>query len=174
MPNFTSHAKFFLTGFNGNITIVKGSGENVVEFLVSGIFEIDGQNFFMTAERSYLPNSLYNRNFLSTKLACQLISVQKDKVFEVSHLDFSAIISNVKALEHLVSPKKDGISLSTVRKSGGVTSICLSHTLFAVNLAVLSMFASSSCHYCQKKNEECDPEETAERGMLPLFAEMHN
>ena len=132
-PNLASKAEFFLAGVAGDIAIVKGSGEDAVELLVSGIFEIDRQNFFMGPEGGYLPGSVFNRNFQTTKLSCQLIPVQKDPAYEVSRLDFGAIVANVKGLERLISQKKGSSSLSTVREQGGATSIRLSHTLFAVS-----------------------------------------
>ena len=132
-PNLASKAEFYFAGVTGDIAIVKGSGEDAVELLVSGIFEIDRQNFFMGPEGGYLPNSVFNRNFQSTKLSCQLIPVQKDPVYEVSRLDFGAIVANVKGLERLISQKKGLLSLSTVREHGGATSIRLSHTLFSVS-----------------------------------------
>ena len=56
--NLVSRAKFFGTGGAGDIAIVKGTGCNDMEFVVSGIFEIDRHNFYMGPEESYLYSSI--------------------------------------------------------------------------------------------------------------------
>ena len=131
--NLANRAEFFSSGATGDIAIVKGTGRDVVEFLISGIFEIDRQNFFMGPEGSYFPGSTFTRNFASTKQTCQLIPVAKDPTYRISRDDFAAITANVKALERIIGGKKGIATMSSVRDSDGVTSIRLSHALFVVS-----------------------------------------
>ena len=112
---------------------MKGTAGNVVEFLISGIFEIDRRNFYMGAEGSYFPNNIFSRNFAATKLTCQLIPVSKDPVYQVSRDDFGTIAANIKAVERVIGQKKGITTMSAVRESDGVISIRLSHALFAVS-----------------------------------------
>ena len=132
-PNLASHTEFFETGGSGDITIVKGTAGNIVEFLISGIFEIDHHNFYMGAEGSYFPSSTFNCSIAATKLTCQLIPVAKDPTYQVSCDDFGVIAANINALEHVIGHKKGISTMSAVREPDGVTSIRLSHALFAVS-----------------------------------------
>ena len=131
--NLASRAEFFATGGSGDIAIVKGTAENVVEFLISGIFEIDHCNFYMGAEGSYFPSNIFSCSFAATKLTCQLIPVGKDPVYQVSRDDFRTITANIKALKRVIGQKKGITTMSAVRESDGVMSIRLSHALFAVS-----------------------------------------
>ena len=132
-PDLISHADFFLRGSVGDITIVKNEGKKV-ELLLSGIFEIDRQLFFMSADGGFLPTNAYNRDFVDTKLTCQLIPVQNDPSFITAQNDFNAIVANVKGLERLIPLKKGESLQSCIRDSAGKPCIRLSHTLFVVCL----------------------------------------
>ncbi|KIO01339.1 hypothetical protein M404DRAFT_28876 [Pisolithus tinctorius Marx 270] len=129
-PLLASRAEFFQGGFSGDIAVVKDSGDDMMELLISGIFQIDRQNFFLGPEGGYTPLSSFKREFLETKLSCQLIPVQRDAAFDTARADFGAIVSNVKALEKLILSKKGATLVSCVCEVDGVASIRLSHSLF--------------------------------------------
>ncbi|KIO10906.1 hypothetical protein M404DRAFT_129109 [Pisolithus tinctorius Marx 270] len=131
-PLLASHTEFFQGGFSGDITVVKDSGDDMTELLISGIFQIDRQNFFLGPEGGYTPLSSFKREFLETKLSCQLIPVQRDAAFDTARADFGAIVSNVKALKKLIPSKKGTTLVSCVHEVDGMASIHLSHSLFTV------------------------------------------
>jgi len=132
-PNIASHAEFFVRGATGDMAIVKNKGGEVQEFLLSGIFEIDRQDFFMGAEGGYMPANIFNRDFVNTKLSCNLTAVQRDSMFLSTRSDFTTIIANIKALEKLIQPKKGSTSVSCVRDTGSQPGIRLNHSLFNVS-----------------------------------------
>ncbi|KAI5988469.1 hypothetical protein F5J12DRAFT_786865 [Pisolithus orientalis] len=117
----TSHVEFFQGGFSGNITVMKDSGNEMMELLISGIFQVDCQNFFMGPKGAYMPSGAFN---------CQLIAVQKDAAFKTACTDFPAIVGNVRALEKLIPSKKGTTLASCICEANSVTSIQVSHSLF--------------------------------------------
>ncbi|KIN98794.1 hypothetical protein M404DRAFT_156899 [Pisolithus tinctorius Marx 270] len=131
-PLLASCAEFFQGSFSGDIAVVKDSGDNMTELLISGIFQIDCQNFFMGPEGGYMPLSSFKWEFSETKLSCQLIPVQRDAAFDTARADFSAIVSNVKALKKLIPSKKGTTLVSCIHEADGVAPIHLSHSLFTV------------------------------------------
>ena len=120
-------------GATGDMAVVKNKGDQVQEFLLSGIFEIDHQDFFMGAEGGYLPANIFNHNFVNTKLSCNLTAVQRDSIFSSTRSDFATIIANIKALKKLIQSQKGSTSLSCMCDAGGQLHIRLSHSLFNVS-----------------------------------------
>ncbi|KAI6030967.1 hypothetical protein F5J12DRAFT_779975 [Pisolithus orientalis] len=49
-----SCTEFFQGSFSGDITVVKESGDDMMELLISGIFQISHQNFFTGPEGGYM------------------------------------------------------------------------------------------------------------------------
>ena len=131
-PDLASQAEFFMGGLTGDILVPKNSGRKPPELLLSGIFEIDWQNFFMAPDGGYTPSNAFNRSFVDTKLTCQLIAVQHDADFALACSDFSAVIANIKALERLIPQKKGNTSVLCIRNTGGQIAIHINHALFAV------------------------------------------
>ena len=131
-PNLALRAEFFMGGLTGDILVPKNSGKKPPELLLSGIFEIDWQNFFMAPDGGYTLSNAFNRSFVDTKLSCQLIAVQRDANFALAHSDFSAVITNIKALEKLIPQKKGNTSVLCIHDTGGQIGICINHALFAV------------------------------------------
>ena len=107
-PNLALRAEFFMGGQTGDILVPMNSGENPPELLLSGIFEIDWQNFFMAPDGGYTLLNTFNHSFIDTKLTCQLITVQRNTNFALAHSNFSAVIANIKVLERLIPQKKKG------------------------------------------------------------------
>ncbi|KIN95116.1 hypothetical protein M404DRAFT_166677 [Pisolithus tinctorius Marx 270] len=125
-----SRAEFFQGGFSGDIAVVKDSGDETTELLISGIFQVDRQNFFMGPEGAYMPMGAFKREFSETKLSCQLIAVQRDAAFKTACADFPAIVGNIRGLERLIPSKKGTTLVSCIREANGVSSIRVSHSLF--------------------------------------------
>ncbi|KAI6153941.1 hypothetical protein BKA82DRAFT_133971 [Pisolithus tinctorius] len=132
MPNLVARAEFFFGGTSGDVAVLKGDTNDVTELVLSGIFEIDHQGFFMGPDGGYSPKNAFSRGFVETKLTCNLLSVQRDVVYGSTQHDFPLIISNIRALEKLVPLKKGESLLSLVRESQGMPCIRLSHALFIV------------------------------------------
>ena len=131
-PNLALQAEFFMGRLTGDILVLKNSGRKPPELLLSGIFEIDQQNFFMAPDGGYMPLNAFNCSFIDTKLTCQLITVQHNTDFALAHSDFSAVIANIKALKRLIPQKKGNTSVSCIRDTGGQIAIHINHALFAV------------------------------------------
>ncbi|KIO01645.1 hypothetical protein M404DRAFT_149895 [Pisolithus tinctorius Marx 270] len=129
-PNLSSHAKFFFGGTSGNVAVLKSDSDDVTEMVLSGIFEIDRQGFFMAPEGGYNPKNAFGHEFSETKLTCNLLAVQRNAMYSFTQQDFPQIISNIRALEKLVPLKKGETLLSSVCESHGMPCIRLSHALF--------------------------------------------
>ncbi|KAI6156923.1 hypothetical protein BKA82DRAFT_25961 [Pisolithus tinctorius] len=129
-PNLAARAEFFFGGATGDVTILKGKVDDVSELVLSGVFEIDRQGFFMGAEGGYSPKNTFSHNFVDTKLTCNLVAVQHDAVYGSTKDDFLLIISNIRALEKIIALKKGETLVSCVHESCGLLCIRLSHALF--------------------------------------------
>ncbi|KAI6142611.1 hypothetical protein BKA82DRAFT_108976, partial [Pisolithus tinctorius] len=138
----------------GDIAVVKGSGEDIVEMILSGIFEIDCQGFFMGPEGSFFPSNAYNKEFVDTKLMCNLIAVQRDSIYGASRQDFPAIVANLQAIEKLILLRKGETILSCVRETRRQACIHLSHMLFVSETKF------------QPKDTNTDPETAIDDGEL--------
>lgn len=99
MPNVASHAEFFKTATAGNVAVVKDTGKIPQQFLLSGMFELDQQNFFMGAEGNYMPSNTFNHKFVNTRLTCNLIPVEAHGEIHSGQNSFNAFVANVRALE---------------------------------------------------------------------------
>ncbi|KAI6008889.1 hypothetical protein F5J12DRAFT_782301 [Pisolithus orientalis] len=95
--NLSSHTKFFFGGTSSDVAILKSNSDDVTEMVLSGIFEIDHQGFFMAPKGSYNPKNAFSHKFLETKLICNLLTIQHDAM----------------ALEKLVPLKKGETLLSS-------------------------------------------------------------
>ncbi|KAI6146043.1 hypothetical protein BKA82DRAFT_169089 [Pisolithus tinctorius] len=129
-PNLAARAEFFFGGATGDIAVLKTGSDDVTELVISGVFEIDRQGFFMGPEGGYMAKNAFAHEFVDTKLTCNLLAVQCDAVYGITQQDFPSIISNIRALEKLVPLKKGESLLSCIRESHSQPCIHLSHALF--------------------------------------------
>ncbi|KAI5994274.1 hypothetical protein F5J12DRAFT_785836 [Pisolithus orientalis] len=104
-----------LTFIFPHIAVLKGHTNNVTELVLSGIFKIDHQEFFMGPKGGFSPKNAFSCDFADTKLTCNLLAVQHDVVYASTQCNFPLIISNIRALEKLV-PLKKGESLLSSKK----------------------------------------------------------
>ncbi|KAI6157965.1 hypothetical protein BKA82DRAFT_4347106 [Pisolithus tinctorius] len=130
MPNLAARVEFFFGGTSGDVTVLKCDTDDVTELVLSGIFKIDRQGFFMGPEGGFSPKNAFSHDFVDTKLTCNLLAVQRDVVYASTQCDFPSIILNIRALEKLVPLKKGESLLSSVCESRGMPCIRLSHALF--------------------------------------------
>ncbi|KAI6147931.1 hypothetical protein BKA82DRAFT_163667 [Pisolithus tinctorius] len=130
LPNLVAHAEFFFSRATGDVTVLKDGTDDVMELVLSGMFEIDCQGFFMSPEGGYTAKNAFGCDFVETKLTCNLLTVQCDSVYSSTQQDFVSIISNIRALEKLMPMKKGETLLSCIRESRGQPCIRLSHALF--------------------------------------------
>ncbi|KAI6138063.1 hypothetical protein BKA82DRAFT_4367587 [Pisolithus tinctorius] len=77
-PNLASHAEFFFGRISGNVMVLKGDTDNVTELVLSGIFKINHQGFFMGPKGGYSLKNAFSHDFADTKLTCNLLAVQCD------------------------------------------------------------------------------------------------
>ncbi|KIO09447.1 hypothetical protein M404DRAFT_131598 [Pisolithus tinctorius Marx 270] len=157
MPNLAARVEFFFGGTSGDVTVLKCDTDDVTELVLSGIFKIDRQGFFMGPEGGFSPKNAFSHDFVDTKLTCNLLAVQRDVVYASTQCDFPSIILNIRALEKLVPLKKGESLLSSVCESRGMPCIRLSHALFI------------------KKEDDDDPDNIARIGMcLPHHLILHS
>lgn len=131
----TSHYDFvYSKALRGDILIPKDPNSDLSEFVLAGIFEIDGRNFFMTSDGKWNSSNPIGTEFFQVKPSCLLLPVQRDPDFIFSSNDFSSIIANIRAIETLANPRKShDITSIIVTDSTPSSAIKLSHQLFIVN-----------------------------------------
>ena len=147
---------FFDKTVNGNVVIRKGD-ESPKELLFAGIFEVDARNFFMTSDAKFNPSSTPMR-FEQIKPHCHLLPVRRCSQFAYSANDFSTVVSNIQAVEKMVSGRKGQDDVSIVVTSHGTpTGIKLSHQLFKVTCLIvyqMGLQLSLIFVFFQEKKEE--------------------
>jgi hypothetical protein len=104
------------------------------EFILSGIFQIDARNFFMTSDGKWNSNNTLGTRFEQVKPSCLLHPVQRDAEFIRSLKDFPIIIENLRTIEALGDPRKtrDNISIVVNDPMHSTSAIKLTHHLFVV------------------------------------------
>ena len=114
----------------GDILVQKNINDSPSEFILTGIFQIDGRNFFMTSDGKWNPSNPIGTRFDQVKPTCHLLPVQRNANFPTSSTDFPSIINNIHAIESLANPHKSHDNSSIV--IGNSTAIKLTHHLFTV------------------------------------------
>ena len=67
----------FNKDFKGDVLVPKDAEESILEFILSGVFQIDTQNFFMASDGKWNPNNTIGTNFEQVKPSCHLLPVQR-------------------------------------------------------------------------------------------------
>ncbi|KIN96569.1 hypothetical protein M404DRAFT_33060 [Pisolithus tinctorius Marx 270] len=109
LPNLVACAEFFFSRATGDIAVLKDGTDDVTELVLSGMFEIDRQGFFMSPEGGYTAKNAFGCDFVETKLTCNLLVVQCDSVYSSTQQDFVSIISDIRALEKLKKDDQDDL-----------------------------------------------------------------
>ena len=139
--NLSSQCEFvFNRDLKGDMLIPKDNSSSLSEFILSGVFEIDARNFFMTSDGKWNPNNPLNTRFEQVKPSCHLLPVQRNSDFSFSSNDFQKILNNLKAIEGIANPRKSRDHTSViVGDTVQSSAIKLTHHLFTVH------FFSSTC-----------------------------
>ena len=129
--NIASQCKFvYNKERKGSILIPKDNTNNISEFVLTGVFEIDPQSFFVTSDRKWNSNNPLGLPFHQVKPSCCLLPVRRDINFDFSINDFPSIITNIHAIELLANPRRSRDVSSFV--TGDPPSIKIVHHLFTV------------------------------------------
>ena len=117
----------------GDILVPKETESPLSEFVLTGIFQIDARNFFLTSDGKWNSNNPLGTHFDQVKPSCHLLPVQRDHDFIFSSTDFLTIVSNLRAIESLANTRKTHDNLSVIIGDAGQSSaIKLTHHLFVV------------------------------------------
>jgi hypothetical protein len=74
--NIISQCEFiFNKDIRGNILVPRGSQAPISEFVLSGIFQINPRNFFMTSDGKWNPNNTLRTCLDQVKATCHLLPV---------------------------------------------------------------------------------------------------
>lgn len=126
-PNLIQHAEFISGSQNAQQLVNRTPDDNndaPTEFIMTGIFQISADNFFLTSDGRFKPGS--GLKFEDTKPSCRLI-MPNAPGWRITATESETIFNNVKALE------KINISATSNLKSvvdNHPLSIKLSHLLF--------------------------------------------
>jgi hypothetical protein len=132
--NISSQCEFIYSkDVKGEKLVPKNDNKVISEFILTGVFEIDAKNYFMTSDGKWNSNNTLGTRFDQVKPTCHLLPVRRNDNFSFSINDFPAIISNIRAIESMGNPRKSRDTFSTIiGDSGQSTAIRLTHHLFVV------------------------------------------
>lgn len=140
----------FTPGTKGNVLVHNvgstDSESQPIELLLTGVFEIDPQNFF-TSDGRFNSSNPYATSLEKTNAHCRLLPVHSHSEFSFSSDDFpTSIVSNIEAIEKMCpNPNEHEDTSIIVRNEGSPIGIKLYHRLFSVcNPSSLKTFAHSS------------------------------
>jgi hypothetical protein len=132
-PNLIAKGEFtYNKDIKGDIFVPKDKNK-LSELVISGIFEIDARNYFLTSDGKWNANNSLNTHFQQVKPSCHLLPVERDKEFAFSYEDFPTIVANLRQIEKIKNPHNTQGTYSTiVEEHGHPIAIKLSHHLFIV------------------------------------------
>jgi len=136
--NIGEDAEYFYGGHRGSSLIFKGTSGEAEEYLLSGIFEVDHRDCYLSLDGSFDPNNALRQALSDVKLNCRLRPVQRDPDFAFSVQDWPLFIKNIKKLEDM-APLENGedrknvlhVIQGTSSTDGGFIKIV--HPLFEVS-----------------------------------------
>jgi hypothetical protein len=126
--NFT-----FNKDIKGDILVPKEDTNDISEFILVGVFEIDARNFFMTSDGKWSSNNPLGTRFDQVKPSCRLLPAHRENDFSSFQNDFQTFIANIRAIENLGNPRKSRDVHSIIIEENGQTQIKLFHHLFFVS-----------------------------------------
>ena len=143
----------FNKDFKGDILVPKKGDKSILEFILSGVFQIDAWNFLMTSDAKWNPNNTIGTHFEQVKPSCHLLPVQHDPDFAFSSDDFPAIIANLWAIENLGDACKghDNISVIIGDAMHSTSAIKLMHHLFVICTWFDLVFYLLTCFWKDKE-----------------------
>ena len=114
----------------GDILVPKNSQTGLLEFILSGIFQIDARNFFMTSDGKWNLNNPLGTRLDQVKATCHLLPVDHNLDFTFSSRDYPNIIGNLHAIENLANQRRSHDTTSII--VGESNTIKIMHHLFIV------------------------------------------
>jgi hypothetical protein len=140
--NLVSQGEFiFNKNIRGDVFVPKKKDDNLSEYILTGIFQVEPRDFFFTSDGKWNANNpLGTRSsFDQVKPSCHLTPVERDKDFQFSIEDYPTIIANIRQIENLANPRKTRDVYSTIVEDHGRSiAIKLIHQLFIVRKSPFS------------------------------------
>jgi hypothetical protein len=97
---------------------------------LSGIFQINARNFFMTSDGKWNSNNPLGTRLDQVKAACYLLPVNCDPDFIFSMQHYPNIIGNLHTIESLANPQRSRDTTSIVANDSNAIKVI--HLLFMV------------------------------------------
>ena len=124
----------------GDVLVPKENNRDLSEFILAGVFEVDGRNFFMTSDGKWTSENAVKSQFHQVKPSCLLLPVRRHPEFAFSANDYPSIVENIRAIESSTNPRKSKEDASILVNDSGVSpAIKVIHHLFIVRLFFLSI-----------------------------------
>jgi hypothetical protein len=125
----------FNKDIRGEVLVPKDVEGSISEFILSGIFQVDARNFFMTSNGKWNSNNALGTRFEQVKPSCHPLPVHCDPEFAFSLHDFPMIMTTLRAIKNLADPHKSHDNISVI-VGGAMQLTCaikLMHHLFVVH-----------------------------------------
>jgi hypothetical protein len=117
----------------GDVLVLKRNQEPPSELVLSGVFQVDACNFFMTSDGKWNPNNPLGTCLDQVKVTCHLLPVDRNPEFNFSIQHFPNIIGNLCTIEGLANPRRSHDTASIIANDSNAIKIM--HCLFMVCLS---------------------------------------
>lgn len=123
-----------------DVLVPKKNNRDLSEFILTGVFEVDRCNFFMTSDGKWTSENAVKSRFHQVKPSCLLLPVRRHPEFAFSSNDYPSIVENIRAIESSTNPRKSKEDASILINDSGISpAIKVIHHLFIVRLFFLSI-----------------------------------
>jgi hypothetical protein len=123
----------FNKNIKGDVFVPKEKDNNLSEYVLTGIFQVDARDYFLTSDGKWNSNNPLGTRFDQVKPSCHLTPVERDENFSFSKKDYPSIIANIRQIEILGNPRKTrDVHSIVVEDHGQPLAIKLVHQLFVV------------------------------------------
>jgi hypothetical protein len=155
--NLVSQGEFvFNKNIRGDVFVPKDKNNNLSEYILTGIFQVEPRDFFFTSDGKWNANNPLGTRFDQVKPSCHLVPIERDEEFSFSKEDYPTIIANIRQIENLANPRKTRDVYSTiVEDHERRIAIKLTHQLFIVHFPILTFLFLIVFTKDKKMNEEC-------------------
>ena len=153
----------FNKDLRGDVLILKGSQALHSELVLSGIFQIDTHNLFMTSDTKWNSNNPLSTCLDQAKATCNLQPVNQNTDFEFSAQHFPNIIGNLHAIKNLANPQRSRDTSSIIVNNSNAIKII--HHLFIVSQSFNFL---DTHHLLFFKKEKRDPSQLDKNNDLQI------